>query len=152
MEKALAHLQGISNSLARLAALGAGEAESFDLNNAARSAVRESGIAASLELEEGVWLVHGGNPTFDSRSARFSKTHAKRATQSKDSGLTRSDTIASRIFLGVEDSGPGLQADIRSRTLDPLFSTKGERGRGIGLTLAAWLRRSRREFEMRTKK
>lgn len=138
MEKALAHLQRVSGSLARLGPLGTGEAGSFDLNGAVRSAVEESGLGVALELEEGVWPVHGRES--DVRLALAALLDNAREANGEGGGIrvfTRSDPIGSGILLGVEDSGPGGAPELRGRAFDPLFSTKGERGRGIGLTLVA---------------
>lgn len=41
-----------------------------------------------------------------------------------------------RPFLQVEDTGPGLDPEVRAHLLTPFFSTK-ESGQGIGLTLVA---------------
>lgn len=47
------------------------------------------------------------------------------------------------IVLEVRDTGPGVSEDLRERVFDLLFTTKGERGSGIGL---AMVRRIAREF------
>ncbi|HXK08790.1 MAG TPA: ATP-binding protein [Vicinamibacteria bacterium] len=44
-------------------------------------------------------------------------------------------TSAGRPFLVVENSGPGIPADVQAALFTPFFSTKAN-GRGIGLTLA----------------
>jgi signal transduction histidine kinase len=38
--------------------------------------------------------------------------------------------------LSVSDDGPGIPSSIRSRILDPFFTTKGSEGSGLGLTSA----------------
>src|SRR5205823_4596290 len=38
--------------------------------------------------------------------------------------------------ITVEDSGPGVAASVLEKNFDPLFSTKGEKGRGVGVTIA----------------
>lgn len=137
METGLEHLQKISRSLAKLAALGEGDTGSFDLNSAVRSTVRENGLAASLELEEGVGLVYGRES--DVRLALSALLDNAREASSERGGVrvfTRTDASASRISVGVEDSTPGPLVK-RARPLDSLFTTTGERGRGLGLTLAA---------------
>ena len=39
------------------------------------------------------------------------------------------------IVLEVRDTGPGVSEDLRERVFDLLFTTKGERGSGIGLAM-----------------
>jgi CheY-like chemotaxis protein/anti-sigma regulatory factor (Ser/Thr protein kinase) len=41
------------------------------------------------------------------------------------------------IRLTIRDSGCGMSDDVKARALEPFFTTKGERGTGLGLPLAA---------------
>jgi signal transduction histidine kinase len=40
-----------------------------------------------------------------------------------------------RSVLEVEDTGPGVPPEVRERIFEPFFSTKGGRGRGLGLAI-----------------
>jgi CheY-like chemotaxis protein len=42
---------------------------------------------------------------------------------------------AGRVFIEVVDTGIGMDEDTRSRCLEPFFTTKGERGSGLGLAM-----------------
>jgi signal transduction histidine kinase len=39
------------------------------------------------------------------------------------------------VFLSVQDSGTGMSDSVRKRIFEPFFSTKGERGNGLGLSV-----------------
>ncbi|OGG46231.1 MAG: hypothetical protein A3F84_28745 [Candidatus Handelsmanbacteria bacterium RIFCSPLOWO2_12_FULL_64_10] len=39
------------------------------------------------------------------------------------------------VLLEVRDTGPGMSEEVRSRCLEPFFSTKGTRGTGLGLPM-----------------
>jgi PAS domain S-box-containing protein len=40
-----------------------------------------------------------------------------------------------QVLLSVSDTGPGMSAEVRQRCLEPFFTTKGERGTGLGLAM-----------------
>jgi signal transduction histidine kinase len=41
-----------------------------------------------------------------------------------------------RVFLSVGDTGVGMSVGVRQRLFEPFFSTKGEHGNGLGLSVA----------------
>ena len=63
-------------------------------------------------------------------------TNALQAMNGKDGKFwLRSGMEDGRVFLSVEDNGPGVPAEIMPRLFEPFFTTK-EQGTGLGLTIA----------------
>ena len=48
---------------------------------------------------------------------------------------SRHDVRDSQVVIEIEDNGVGMSETVRSRCLEPFFTTKGERGTGLGLTM-----------------
>ena len=47
----------------------------------------------------------------------------------------RSSEVPGSVVLEVADTGAGMSPEVRARCLDPFFSTKGDKGTGLGLAM-----------------
>jgi signal transduction histidine kinase len=50
----------------------------------------------------------------------------------KEDGLRRE----AGVLISIEDNGPGIPEEIVSQLFQPFFTTKGERGTGLGLWIS----------------
>lgn len=57
------------------------------------------------------------------------------ATEGKGEIAVRTGTSDGGGWVEVEDKGPGIPADVRPKLLEPLFTTKGKQGTGLGVSI-----------------
>lgn len=50
-------------------------------------------------------------------------------------GASRDDAAKQNVHVEIEDTGIGMDEETRRRCLEPFFTTKGERGTGLGLAM-----------------
>jgi PAS domain S-box-containing protein len=108
-----------------------------------RYALETAGIACNVELQPALPPVNGDraqleqvmlNLLSNAEQALVAWTDARdRGRQSRISVCTRQD--GENVLIEVEDNGPGIPEDAKSRIWDPFWTTK-EEGEGIGLGLA----------------
>ena len=55
--------------------------------------------------------------------------------------IVRVRTDGAFAYVEVEDSGPGIPPELRTRIFEPFFSTKGESGNGLGLWISSEIAR-----------
>jgi signal transduction histidine kinase len=55
--------------------------------------------------------------------------------------VVRVRSYGGQVVVEVEDNGPGVPQELRGRIFDPFFSTKGEKGNGLGLWISAEIAR-----------
>lgn len=138
METASEQIGRLSKSLERLGSVGHGEPEEFEWNDLAREAASDPIHAAGpivLELGEGLPAGRGRREDVrlaldcllvNSREGSASGAPVRIVTRALPGGGT---------LLAVEDEGAGIPGEASSRVFTPFFSTRGEKGRGIGLTI-----------------
>jgi signal transduction histidine kinase len=138
MEIAVEQLQTLAKSLAALGPLASGELLPVDVNEAVRAAAENRGSAGAVEQD-----LAAGLPRVPAR--REDLTQAVEALISnalEASGPGQPVRVATAldpegaVGITVEDSGEGVPAEVRRRSFEPLFSTRGVKCRGVGITLA----------------
>jgi len=91
------------------------------------------GTTIDVRAREGVETLHARGELF-----RIVWNLALNAVQLTEKGTVRldADTKGGRLILGIEDDGPGMTKEVRSRIFEPGFGHR-EGGSGIGLALVA---------------
>jgi len=106
-----------------------------------------AGVYLTLDLQEDLWDI-SVNGTDLENSVMNLIINAKHAMKEKGSlNIITENKVLSRddadklalnpgeyVQLSIIDSGYGMSAEIKDRIFDPFFSTKGDRGTGLGLS------------------
>jgi two-component system NtrC family sensor kinase len=61
--------------------------------------------------------------------------NAADALQKKGRITVRTGVSDGGAWVEVADNGPGMPAEVKARILEPLFTTKGEQGTGLGVPI-----------------
>jgi PAS domain S-box-containing protein len=110
-----------------------------------RYALETAGIACSLDLQPKLPLVFGDRTQLEqvvlnllnnAEQALHTRTDApQRQTGVAGHVRLRTHSDDQNVIIEIEDDGPGIPEDLRSKIWDPFWTTKDE-GEGIGLGLA----------------
>ena len=138
MGKAVAQIELLSKRLEWLGAIGQSSPHTVDLNAVARDAAAGPTHGAGpveLDLDRDL-------PAFTGRSDDIRRAldcllwNAREAsTPGAPVRIVTRNLADGAILLAVEDAGAGIPPESRLRVFQPFFSTRGERGRGLGLTV-----------------
>jgi signal transduction histidine kinase len=139
METVMEHLARLTGSLMAFGTLGTEEAAAIDINDVVRSAAKTVQAAAPVELDLDPDLPAVSGRRGDLERALEALVSNSREASDPDRPIrvsTRRDPEGS-LQITVEDAGKGVPSEVRRRNFEPLFSTKGEKGHGIGLAIAS---------------
>jgi signal transduction histidine kinase len=136
MERALENAQSLARNLAEVGALGIEAAGSIDVNEVVRAeAAAIPPGEVDLELDATIPPVPG-RPADLARAIRAILQNAREANAARRAPIRIvTERADSRARISIEDAGDGVPEVVRRRDFDPLFTTKGARGRGLGITL-----------------
>ncbi|HEX7253889.1 MAG TPA: ATP-binding protein [Thermoanaerobaculia bacterium] len=147
IEKAAEAARRWTSQLLTFAKGGSSERRPVDLNEAVRGTLR---LAASA-LGHDVAVATELEPSLPSAFADAGGVqqilvnllvNARDAMDKKGRITVRTRRDHPWVQLDVDDSGPGVPETIRPRIFDPFFSTKKERGTGLGLSVVYGLVKS----------
>lgn len=133
------------------------EGRVVNLNNLIRTADELAerslpGVSIELDLEPALWNCRV-DPTqaevallnifINSRDALAGRTNPTLRIETRNAALTESDALAYEglpagryVCVAVTDNGVGIPPSIRTRVMDPFFTTKDEgKGTGLGLSM-----------------
>jgi signal transduction histidine kinase len=61
--------------------------------------------------------------------------NAADALHGKGTITVTTGSSAAGAWIEIKDNGPGIPADIKNRILEPFFTTKGDAGTGLGMSI-----------------
>lgn len=139
-DAAIDHLRRLSQGVEGLGLLGADAPAAVDVNDLIREtiAARPAGTASlALDLDPAALVVRARRGDL----ARAIEALLANAQEASPPGApirvrTRLVPEEGRVTVEIEDAGPGFAVEVRQRGFDPLVTTRGARGRGLGVTLA----------------
>jgi signal transduction histidine kinase len=134
MQRQAARIKEITQALLRLGRPATGERLPIDLADVARSAlalVRREAEAAGVKLDADLEPAPARGDAAALEQVAYNLL--RNAIQAAPGGRVRLST--ERTTLAVEDSGPGIPAEVLPRIFEPFFTTKPV-GSGTGLGLA----------------
>ena len=99
-------------------------------------ALRASVLADAGELEHALAHVVANAAEASEPGGRVTVETANVTVGEDRKGGTLDLVPGTYVMLGVADGGSGMDRETAARALEPLFSTKGEPPRGLGLTVA----------------
>jgi two-component system NtrC family sensor kinase len=138
IEKAAEQVARLSKSLEQLASIGHGEPESFEWNDLALEAASDpihGAGAITLDLGSGLPPARGRRPDIRRALDCLLLNSREAGAPGAPIRIVTAPLPGGGALLAVEDSGTGIPPEISGRVFTPLFSTSGQRGRGIGLTI-----------------
>ena len=100
-----------------------------------RDQARAAGVAIELELDLEKVPTIAGTPAELREVLTNMIFNAVDAMPSGGTITLRTYRLPERVALEVIDTGTGMTEEVRARCLEPFFSTKGERGTGLGLSM-----------------
>jgi signal transduction histidine kinase len=147
IEQAAESARQLTSKLLTFAKGGSSERRPVDLNEAVRDTLRllanslGPGIEVTTNLESNL-------PTVTAEDAGMQQillnllVNARDAMEGRGRIAVQTRREKDRVALDIDDSGPGVPEAIRPRIFDPFFSTKKERGTGLGLSVVYGLVKS----------
>ncbi len=139
MEAAMETLKKLTASLCSLAALGVGEREPVRINELVQSAMAAlpPGRSVELELDPAVKEIRLRPGDVARALDALLANGAEASEPGQPLRVSTRQGPDGSVEIRVEDSGGGVPEEIRRRNFDPFFTTRGVKGRGIGVTVAA---------------
>ncbi|MBL4845594.1 MAG: response regulator [Planctomycetes bacterium] len=93
------------------------------------------GTKLEVVVEEGLPVLEGARRALENALLNLAFNSRDALGEGGGSVTIRARSEAGELWLEVEDSGPGIPADVLDRAREPFFTTKKEGGTGLGLSL-----------------